>query len=214
MINLNTNRNKYNWSEIDSWRFEKKLSYMDIIAKHRELYGFSPSRATLSYHYGEGVKNKQQIRQENYRKTYLGKFFHKLNGFKHSKVKIKKSLIKDTYITSEWDRFRDRMKKFKFKKKDGIMHTWTSQDCLNKFWPNGLSECGNKFPYIECYLTGEIINVSDTTTHCDHIDPEGGNGLDNLCFTTRDSNLMKSNLKIEDWIKIAKKIINKHEELK
>lgn len=210
MTNLNTRRNKYDWDLIDSWRYGEDLSYMDIIAKHKKMFGYAPVRSTLSNRYGEGVAEKAKIRKSKIVDTPMYRLSRKLDRFKHKKESKVFKPTKDEYLTSEWDRFRDKLKKFR-NKGVGNMQTWTSQDVVDKFWPNGISKCGNKFPFIECYLTGEVINVSATTTHCDHIDPNGGNGLDNLAFTTKDANQMKSYLHMDDWCQKAKIMVERHE---
>lgn len=204
MVNINTRRNTYNWDLIDSWKYGESLSYNSIRLKHLELFGFAPSKGTLSNRYGKGVAEKARVRRLKISDTLPFRLSRKLDNFKH---KIKRHFSeKKEYVTSDWDRFRDTLKKFR-NKRIGNMQTWTTRDCMEKFWPNGVSKCGHKFPFIECYLTGDVINVTDTTTHCDHIDPNGGNSLENLGFTTKYANVMKSDQNLDELYDMCEKLL-------
>ena len=84
---------------------------------------------------------------------------------------------------------------------------YTANDVKNYFWPDNTSRCGHEYPYIKCYLTGRIINVEDTTTHFDHINPKGGNGIDNLGFACIEANQAKSDLYLDDFYNLCDEIL-------
>lgn len=210
MINLNTKRHTYIWEGIDSWRFDEGLSYKQIRDRHFEIYGYAPSKGTLSTRYGKGVDDKRKKRAAkritNNNPVYrLGR---KVGRFK-SKNKFNKT--NNDLAMSSWNRFRAKVKNFKRKGngfKMNVKDNYTTQDVIDRFWPNDISKCGNKFPYIRCYLTGMLVDTTDTTTHLDHVDPNGGNEISNMAFTTKYANQMKSDQTIDELIDMCKKILN------
>lgn len=61
-----------------------------------------------------------------------------------------------------------------------------------------------------CYLTGDLIDLNDPTSYSfDHIVPvaKGGtNELHNLGLTTRDANMAKSDLTLEEFVDLCVKV--------
>jgi hypothetical protein len=212
MTNLNTRRHTYVWEGIDSWKFDEGLSYKQIRDRHFELYGYAPSKGTLSTRYGKGVddKRKQRRAKQINNNDPMYRIGRKVDTFKR-KIKSKHNKIDDTLLMSPWNRFRSKIKNFKRKGngyKVNIKDNYTTQDVIDRFWPNGISKCGNKFPYIQCYITGDIVDVTNTTTHLDHVDPIGGNEISNMAFTTKYANQMKSDQTIDELLEMCNKIIN------
>lgn len=65
-----------------------------------------------------------------------------------------------------------------------------------------------------CYLTGDIIDLNDPKSYSfDHIIPvaKGGtNELHNLGLTTRDANMAKSDLTLEEFVDLCVKVAKHH----
>lgn len=72
-----------------------------------------------------------------------------------------------------------------------------------------------KNPY--CYLTGEKINLEDFDSyHLDHIIPKskgGDNSLQNLGLLLKSVNQAKSDMSIEEFIDLCKKVIKYNEDV-
>lgn len=201
---------KYDWKLIDTWRHDLGYSYKHIRNLCVIEFGKAPSKGTLAYHYGEGQKQKTANRRKQLRSTDFGKFLNKVSSFKNKKSK---SNYSPSLVMSPLDRFRNKVKNFKRKgKKNGwkmdVQNNYDTRDVIDRLWPNGISACGNKFPFIKCYLTGELVNVTDTDTHLDHIDPTKGNELDNIGVTQKYANQMKSDMSVDELVQMCKKIIN------
>jgi 5-methylcytosine-specific restriction endonuclease McrA len=64
---------------------------------------------------------------------------------------------------------------------------------------------------LKCYLTGRAINLDKPTEyHLDHIVPKskgGSGGIENLGFTTREANVAKSNLSVEEFLELCKDVL-------
>lgn len=215
MVNINTRRHKHDWDIYDSWRYGENASYMQIRARALEKYGFAPSKGTLSNRYGEGVKERADKRKQGFKDdpvhSLFYKFAQKLDRFKHKKAPQSNNIIKVRVDedTSTFYKFRKKFINFKRKGESGLTTVhYTTKEAQDYFWPDGLSRCGHKFPYIECYLTGRVIDASATTTHLDHINNQGGNGLDNLGFTCAEANQAKHALSVSEMISLFKEIIN------
>ena len=201
-------RTNWDWAEIDSWRYDEKLSYTQIQVKTLEKYGKKISKGTLAYHYGVNQKEKTDLRKKK-RIEKIGIDFYRfeksVSRFKNRSRK--QPIIVDFGILSPWDRFRNKVRKFRYKKEEEVTPMYTANDVKNYFWPDNTSRCGHEYPYIKCYLTGRIINVEDTTTHFDHINPKGGNGIDNLGFACKEANQAKSDLYLDDFYNLCDEIL-------
>ena len=64
---------------------------------------------------------------------------------------------------------------------------------------------------IKCYLTGRDIDLTNTKDyHLDHILPTskgGSGGIENLGFATREANMAKSNLTVEEFLALCKDVL-------
>ena len=64
---------------------------------------------------------------------------------------------------------------------------------------------------LKCYLTGRDIDLTKTQEyHLDHIVPRakgGSGGIENLGFTTREANMAKSDLTLEEFLDLCKDVL-------
>lgn len=173
---------------------ESGLSYRKI----QEELGCS--KGTISYHLGSGQKEKANKRKINNR-TLLHPFSRKLETFKshYTKPKTRKEL-------HEWKKllklkiesfFRDR------KTMKNNTETFTVEDIIKKFGENP-----------RCYLTDDEIDIyKPRTYHFDHIVPvsKGGeNSIDNLGICTKEANMAKYDMTLEELLEFCKKVLKKH----
>lgn len=147
----------------------------------KEILGCS--KGTISFHCGEGQKEKSKTRTRKLRKNT---FVHKLQMFKNSGVK------------SRVINFQRRTPSYVKDIPTGSL--FTIEDVFKKF--NGI---------YRCYLTGDEINIEDSNSYnFDHIiatKSGGKNTLDNLGLLKRDINIMKHSLSVEQFIEYCKKIV-------
>lgn len=141
------------------------------------------SKSTISFHCGEGQKEKSRIRTRKLRKDILAR---KLESFKHKKTT---TAIRD---------FQRREGGKNINSPNEIF--FTIQDVVKKF--NG---------QYKCYLTGKSIDINDSKSyHFDHILPckQGGkNTLNNLGLLRREINLMKNEHTVDELIGFCKEIL-------
>lgn len=141
------------------------------------------SKATISYHCGEGQKEKNNERKKKYRsENYLLK---KVDNWGGSKLR---------YATGT---FRKGGKKSLTIKDEGHFNY---KDVIEKFSINTV-----------CYLSGEKFNLlKDNNYNFDHIIPVtkgGSNLIDNLGILHKVVNRMKHNLSNEEFIDWCIKIV-------
>jgi 5-methylcytosine-specific restriction endonuclease McrA len=66
---------------------------------------------------------------------------------------------------------------------------------------------------VECYLTGDKINIVNGDYHLDHIFPKsrgGSNTIDNIAITTPEANLAKGALTISEFLDLCEKVLKHH----
>ena len=65
-----------------------------------------------------------------------------------------------------------------------------------------------------CYLTGRSIDIDDTRSwHLDHIVPSskgGDNSLDNCEISTKEANQAKSDLSVDEFLKLCEDVLSHH----
>lgn len=149
----------------------------------KEILGCS--KGTISYHCGEGQKEKTNNRTKEKRKNNF--LLKKVDTFKSRKL---------------YDATRNFQKRDNSVKKSinyNIQTTFNSLDVLEKFGENTI-----------CYLSGEPINLHSGNYQLDHIIPAsrgGDNSLDNLGITHRTINRMKADLTPEELIEWCLKVV-------
>ena len=141
------------------------------------------SKSTISYYCSDGQKLKVY---ERAKKRRSDKLLKKIESYKNRNYSLK---------------FRD------FQRRNGDNQLMAKQE--NNFTIKEAKEKIGNNPI--CYLTGEKINLSDTSSyHLDHIIPvnKGGkNTLDNLGILKAEINKMKSDLTVDELIDNCKKIL-------
>ena len=155
------------------------------------------SKGTVAYHLGLGQINKSANRQRTRRNS--DKLIQKIERF-HNDRPLKSNLPNSSLkvqkiIYLKWHRFH---------RGDISMANFTSEDLRKKIGDNPV-----------CYSTGRAIDLTKSREyHLDHIIPvsKGGkNTLDNCGITCRDANQSKTDLSLEDYIKLCKEVIAQYE---
>lgn len=146
------------------------------------------SKGTISYHCGQGQKEKTQQRQKQRRSS-------KPLACKLQNFKARKSL-------------KNRTEKFSLKGQQSkslerANMDFTEKDVLDKFGEQPT-----------CYLTGESINFNEPKSYAfDHIVPAskgGDNSLNNLGLCSRKANNAKSDLSHQEFIDLCKQVLIHH----
>lgn len=166
-------------------------SYKEI----QEIIGCSKS--TISYHCNIQSKINSNKRARNYRKQ--GRCLTSI-------LSQKRSGITDNRENKRISRARLRnhvpkpisYKRHEIKRKNNI--SWKSKDLLAKIGDNPV-----------CYLTGDSIDLNNGYSyHLDHVVSRydgGTDELENINIATREANLAKSNLSLDDFLKLCKKVL-------
>lgn len=166
----------------------------EILALHKKGYSYKKiqeqlgcSKGTISYHLGKGQKEKTKQR-----KLQSHPYVKKTNKFFRTDRNL--NLVKNGnsgWQEKIWHKVRDFC--------EGNM-TFTYHDVIKKF--------GEK---PQCYLTGQIIDIKDTSSyHFDHKIPKakgGDNSLDNLGICTRNANQAKHDQTIEEFQELCKQVL-------
>jgi 5-methylcytosine-specific restriction endonuclease McrA len=145
------------------------------------------SKSTISYHCGDGQKEKTDERRRKRRKNIL---LTKTERFIYRKNKNINETIR---------KFQKRDNSVKGSVDSNIETTFSWKDVIQKFGEDTY-----------CYLSGEKINLYKDNYNLDHIIPSsrgGDNSLDNLGITHKIVNTMKSDLTPEELIEWCKKIL-------
>jgi hypothetical protein len=174
--------------KILSLRKEGK-SYLEI----KKILGCS--KGTISYHCGEGQKEKTKKRNQENIKSYV--VCKKLDKYKKKQLQTKSD---DFQRDRKW--VYDPIRK---KRKSGVHLTknFGYKDILEKFGEN-----------TTCYLTGRPISLVEPKTYSfDHKIPPnkgGDNSIENLGITCREANYAKSDLLLDQFIELCKEILVHH----
>lgn len=158
-------------------------------------------RSLVSYHCGEGQKEKNQNRQIK-RRSLVHPFDKKLERFKGRSFKksneLKNNRTAEQKLYHKVYHFHDN----RITKEHDAM-SFTVQDVITKFGENP-----------KCYLTGDYISLYEPDTyHFDHIIPAskgGTNTLDNLGICTKEAKMSKTDHTLEEFIELCKKVIKLH----
>lgn len=152
------------------------------------------SKSTISYHLGEGQKEKNKERQEKRRKKIP--FAQKIEGFK-----ARKGIRNKAHHFQIRNNSEDKLSKFSKMSESNLEFTY--HDVLAKIGKNPT-----------CYISGDSIDLSEPSTyHFDHIIPSskgGDNSLENLGIATKQANSMKHDLTLEEFLNKCEQILKYH----
>ncbi len=145
------------------------------------------SKSTISYHLGEGQKEKTDLRHKKRRENII---IRKVEGFRNRKIKNNRERVR------------------KFAKRDNNSKGLVNKNAEQKFdWEDVVNKFGED---TVCYLSGVAINLYDDNYNFDHIIPvtKGGeNNFDNLGITHEVVNRMKNDLKCDELFMWCKRIL-------
>lgn len=156
------------------------------------------SRGTISYHLGDGQKEKTRNRHRKYRGKHP--YVYKTDRFKERRKREQRthttantSNDKLLYV-KVWD-FQDRG--------DNKVKEFTVEEVKVKLGENPV-----------CYLTGEEIDINKPRTYnFDHIIPTsrgGDNSLENLGICTKKANAAKSDMTHDEFVHFCKRVLEHH----
>lgn len=155
------------------------------------------SKATISFHCGNGQKLKNANRRVKYRT--LNFLNRRLEIFRCKKFYNKKTC---EFIYTPEKILKHRIYSFSKESRKGkyMIPKFTKEDFLNKIGPNPI-----------CYLTGESIDLNNTESYnLDHIIPRskgGNNSLENCGLASKIANHAKCDLHVNDFIELCKKVL-------
>lgn len=159
------------------------------------------SKGTISYHLGQGQKEKarkrsQKTRESNPLKTKYWHFIsEKQLGSKPSAIDGKVRKI----LHSKRSTFASINRTHGYK---GYDFMFTLDELIEKIGDNPV-----------CYLTGREIDLSKSRSYSlDHIIPRskgGDNSLENCGLTCRDANQAKYDLTLEEFVSLCQEVVDK-----
>lgn len=150
------------------------------------------SIGTVSYHCGEGQKEKKTIRSKLHK--VANPLVYKIYKFKLDRPQAKAKVGKVGIRAKVRDFQRNRSENGSYS--SGRDFNFTTEDLL---------KCLGDDP--SCYLTGKTIDLSKPETYSlDHVIPAskgGQNILDNLGLASRKANMAKSDSSLEEFIEMC-----------
>lgn len=152
------------------------------------------SKSTISYHLGDGQKEKTLLRNKKRDKDSIvsKKIYKFCSAHKNPKTQYRnKRTIKQILFT--------KIRNFG----DGTI-MFTSKQLLEKIGDSPT-----------CYLTGRKIDLYDPKSyHLDHIIPKsrgGDNTLDNCGLACKLANISKSHMTYEEYVSLCREVISHYE---
>lgn len=161
------------------------------------------SKGTISYHLGEGQKEKQKARNKKLTMSIEGVLTKKVYAFYQERPKNPTGPATNPRSIPKVasDKVGDFCRALPDNKRTN--YSFTYLDVVDKFKDRS-----------HCYLTGEPIDLSNPRSYeFDHIIPRsrgGSNTFDNLEITTREANRLKGNLTLDELLTLCEKILAHH----
>ena len=160
----------------------------------REITG--ASKATISYHCGEGQVAKARAREKRVAHLQIKK------NLSRWRSRPETGNLEKKIPTKKWsDRIRTRVRGFHSDEElsNGTFN-FTYEDVLERIDQSEV-----------CYLTGRPIDKWDSSTfHFDHVQPRskgGQNTLENLELACRDANFSKHDLTLEEYLMLCVEVL-------
>lgn len=152
------------------------------------------SKSTVSYHVAADQKSKTYTR--NLKNRVANPLVKKLNQFRDptrkSEVSVRSSVPVEKALRDKVGDYQKVAKKYNTE--------FSTKDLLGKIGEDPT-----------CYLSGRKIDLSDTSSyHLDHIEPRskgGDNSLENLGLAEKHANLAKSNLSVDELLRLCEDIL-------
>lgn len=165
------------------------MSYNEISA----LLGCS--KGTISYHVGEGQKEKTRDRQ--IRRRASNPIIRRTDAFKTNDPRRRTDVMQESEIKSNHSkRMKGKVEDFQ---RTGLVYdekSFTSKDVMEMVGDNPV-----------CHISGRSIDLLKPRTYqFDHIVPRskgGGNTLDNLGIAATEANIAKSNLSMDELLDLC-----------
>ena len=156
------------------------------------------SRSTISYHLGDGQKEKHHIRVNRLRTTGANIVKTKLLRFKSVNKEQTKKLNKrrETVKKALKDKHYDFITRNSKMSQDGF----SIQEAIDFIGDNPI-----------CYLTGDKIDLLESKKYnFDHKIPAsrgGDNSLSNLGICTKEANMSKNDMTVDEYLELCKKVL-------
>lgn len=152
------------------------------------------SKGTVSYHIGDGQKDKSILRNKS----------HDKDKIVQKKIYKFCSIKKDATLQFKKEKTIQEILYTKIRKFGDMQIMFTPQDLIDKIGDNPT-----------CYLTGRKIDLSDSKSyHLDHIVPRskgGDNTLENCGIACKIANMSKTDMTYEEYVNLCREIIKHYE---
>lgn len=156
------------------------------------------SKGTIAYHCGDGQKQKHTARRQR-RQADLVAMKHE--RFRNTNTHIYNKTTSLNLDKSAKTKARDFQRRIGSKLLARMVKTFTFEDVVSL-----------QGPIPKCYLTGDEIDLSLPGTYAfDHIVPSsqgGTNDIDNLGLCLEAVNRAKSDMTVEDFVAMCRKVTN------
>lgn len=175
----------------------KGLSYREIETK------LGCSKGLISYHCGQGQKEKFMVKQRKERRSNVLK--SKIIKFLEVHKRLRKKNDSDKRLIEKI--LQNKIRGFSLTERKKGRYTkcktmFKVKDFLKKIGSNPV-----------CYLTGRPINLEEGRSyHLDHILPRsrgGDNSLDNCGLASRSANQAKADLTLEEFVQLCKEVVER-----
>jgi hypothetical protein len=166
------------------------------------------AKSTVSFHVGDGQKEKHKIRKKEWASKENGLIRIKLSVFLNRKPYPNVKLKRGSGKLSPHDLFRNKVKQFKSRMKNLKGKHKVNNIKIDFNYKSVMKKIGSN---PTCYLTGKPINLKRGEMYnFDHIKPvsKGGtNDLSNLGLSTANANAAKSDMSVKKFIILCREVL-------